>query len=86
MILRRPILHLTSSPEKKPTVVMLSVANHLASSVTYEEEILRLSPQDDIVTSLPGEKELRSSRRSPASPNRLEPIERFERLAQFNRF
>jgi len=30
--------------------VMLSVAKHLAFSVAYEDEILRLSPQDDIPT------------------------------------
>jgi hypothetical protein len=30
--------------------VMLSKAKHLAFLVTYEDEILRLSPQDDIVT------------------------------------
>ena len=30
--------------------VMLSVAKHLAFSVAYEDEILRLSPQDDITT------------------------------------
>ena len=30
--------------------VMLSAAKHLAFSVTHEDEILRLSPQDDIAT------------------------------------
>jgi hypothetical protein len=30
--------------------VMLSAAKHLAFSVAYEDEILRLSPQDDIKT------------------------------------
>ena len=35
---------------KKPIDVMLSAAKHLAFSVTYEDEILRLSPQDDIAT------------------------------------
>jgi hypothetical protein len=30
--------------------VMLSAAKHLAFSVAYEDEILRLSPQDDIAT------------------------------------
>ena len=41
---------------KKPIDVMLSAAKHLAFSVTYEDEILRLSPQDDIATqSLEGE-------------------------------
>ena len=30
--------------------VMLSAAKHLAFSVTYEDEILRLPPQDDITT------------------------------------
>jgi hypothetical protein len=29
---------------------MLSAAKHLAFSVTHEDEILRLSPQDDIAT------------------------------------
>jgi len=33
---------------KNPMVVMLSAAKHLAFSVTYEDEILRLLPQDDI--------------------------------------
>jgi hypothetical protein len=37
--------------------VMLSAAKHLAFSATYEDEILRLSPQDDIATqSLEGER------------------------------
>jgi hypothetical protein len=36
--------------DKKPMAVMLSAAKHLAFSVTYEEEILRLLPQDDIPT------------------------------------
>ena len=35
---------------KMPIDVMLSAAKHLALSVTYEDEILRLSPQDDIAT------------------------------------
>jgi hypothetical protein len=36
--------------------VTLSAAKHLAFSVTHEDEILRLSPQDDIATqSLEGE-------------------------------
>ena len=37
---------------KNPTGVMLSAAKHLAFSVTCEDEILRLSPQDDIPTQL----------------------------------
>ena len=41
---------------KNPIDVMLSAAKHLAFSVRYEDEILRLSPQDDIATqSLTGE-------------------------------
>ncbi len=35
---------------KNPVAVMLSAVKHLAFSVTYEDEILRLSPQDDIAT------------------------------------
>jgi len=35
---------------KNPLGVMLSGAKHLVFSVTCEDEILRLSPQDDIVT------------------------------------
>jgi hypothetical protein len=34
--------------------VMLSAAKHLAFSVAYEDEILRLSPQDDITTRFRG--------------------------------
>jgi hypothetical protein len=33
--------------------VMLSGAKHLAISVTYKHEILRLSPQDDIASQSP---------------------------------
>jgi hypothetical protein len=45
--------------EEKPMAVMLSAAKHLAFSVTYEDEILRLPPQDDIATqSLEGEEKL----------------------------
>jgi hypothetical protein len=33
--------------------VMLSGAKHLAFSVTYKDEILRLSPQDDIASQSP---------------------------------
>jgi hypothetical protein len=41
---------------KNPMAVMLSAAKHLAFSVTCEDEILRLLPQDDIPTqSLAGE-------------------------------
>jgi len=41
--------------------VMLSAAKHLAFSVTYEDEILRLSPQDDIATqSLKGKEGIRA--------------------------
>ncbi|MBI2368173.1 MAG: ABC transporter substrate-binding protein [Deltaproteobacteria bacterium] len=41
---------------ENPIDVMLSEAKHLAFSFTYEDEILRLSPQDDIATqSLTGE-------------------------------
>ena len=39
--------------DKKPMAVMLSAAKHLAFSVTYEDEILRLLPQDDIPTQSP---------------------------------
>ena len=54
---------LSSSPlrdcvvmRENPIDVMLSEAKHLAFSFTYEDEILRLSPQDDIATqSLTGE-------------------------------
>ena len=35
---------------KNPIDVMLSAAKHLAFSLTYEDEILRLPPQDDIAT------------------------------------
>ena len=35
---------------KNPMAVMLSAAKHLAIAVTYEGEILRLSPQDDVAT------------------------------------
>ena len=35
---------------KNPMAVMLSAAKHLEFSVTYEDEILRLLPQDDIPT------------------------------------
>ena len=38
---------------KNPMAVMLSAAKHLAFSVTYEDEILRLLPQDDIPTQSP---------------------------------
>jgi hypothetical protein len=39
---------------------MLSNAKYLAFSVTYRDEILRLSPQDDIATqSLEGESRVR---------------------------
>ena len=42
---------------KNPSCVMLSGAKHLVFSVTREDEILRLSPQDDIATQSPqGEK------------------------------
>ena len=34
--------------------IMLSAAKHLAFSVTYEDEILRLPPQDDITTQSQG--------------------------------
>jgi hypothetical protein len=36
--------------KKNPTGVMLSAAKHLAFSAIYEDEILRLLPQDDIAT------------------------------------
>jgi len=39
--------------KKRPTVVMLRAAKHLVFSVTYENEILRLLPQDDIATQSP---------------------------------
>jgi hypothetical protein len=32
------------------TKLRINSAKHLALSVTYEDEILRLSPQDDIAT------------------------------------
>ena len=35
---------------KDPIDVVLSNAKHLAILVAYEDEILRLSPQDDIAT------------------------------------
>ena len=35
---------------KNPVAVMLSAAKHLAFSVTDEDEILRLSSQDDLAT------------------------------------
>ena len=38
---------------QNPIAVMLSKAKHLAFSVAYEDEILRLSPQDDIATQSP---------------------------------
>ena len=38
---------------KNPMGVMLSGAKHLVFSVTGEEEILRLSPQDDIARQSP---------------------------------
>ena len=36
--------------KKNPTGVMLIAAKHLAFSAIYEDEILRLLPQDDIAT------------------------------------
>jgi hypothetical protein len=38
---------------KNPSSVMLSRAKHLAFSVSYEDEILRLSAQNDIKTRSP---------------------------------
>ena len=42
---------------KNLTGVMLSGAKHLAFSVSYKDEILRLSPQDGIVTHSPTEED-----------------------------
>jgi hypothetical protein len=39
--------------EKNPIGVMLSAAKHLAFFIAYEDEILRLSPQDDIMAQSP---------------------------------
>jgi hypothetical protein len=38
---------------KNPIEVMLSAAKHLAFLINYKDEILRLSPQDDIATQSP---------------------------------
>jgi hypothetical protein len=41
---------LCRNKKKTPLGVMLSGAKHLVFSVTRQDEILRLSPQDDIAT------------------------------------
>jgi hypothetical protein len=45
-----PLPSETVSHDKSPMAVLLSAAKHLAFSVTYEDEILRTSRQNDIPT------------------------------------